>query len=254
MRAPSLLIVQTQWSSASGPSSQSRTRTRHAAPRARPLPRPGGKEMRRWDSKGGTPNTLGGFSCAPRCPASLTFRDSPALLRQESDGYPVRPGAATPTPTSHSPLLDPRSNSSAPTSRPTRRWASAPHAPAPLCPAHTPRPDMHIQDKPGVLLSKETKKWEGGDQRGRLPTYATPQKGAAIAEAVPKHNSQTRSGPGGLWGCLPDRRCTGLSARRWVGCRPCLPSLRQSGTYAAPGKGRARSSTEPRAPNDPGGE
>ena len=135
-----------------------------------------------------------------------------------------------------------------------RRWASAPHAPAPLCPAHTPSPDTHIQDKPGVLLSKETKKWEGGDQRGRLPAYATPQKGAAIAEAVPKHNSQTRSGPGGLGGCLPDRRCTGLSARRRMGCRPCLPSLRQSGTYAAPGKGRARSSTEPRAPNDPGGE
>ena len=33
-----------------------------------------------------------------------------------------------------------------------------------------------------------------------------------------------------------------------------LTSFRQSGTYAAPGKGRARSSTEPRAPNDPGGE
>ena len=74
---------------------------------------------------------------------------------------------------------------------------------------------LHIQDKPGVLLSKEKKKWEGGDQRGRLPAYATPQRGAAIAEAVPKHNSQTRSGPGGLGGSLPDRRCTGLSPRRW---------------------------------------
>ena len=37
---------------------------------------------------------MGGFSCAPRCPAFLTFRDSPALLRQESDGYPVRPVAS----------------------------------------------------------------------------------------------------------------------------------------------------------------
>ena len=73
---------------------------------------------------------------------------------------------------------------------------------------------MHIQDKPGVLLSKEKKKWEGGDQRGRLPAYATPQRGAAIAEAVPKHNSQTRSGPGGLGGSLPDRCCTGLGTRR----------------------------------------
>ena len=34
---------------------------------------------------------MGGFSNAPRCPAFLTFRDSPALVRQESDGYPVRP-------------------------------------------------------------------------------------------------------------------------------------------------------------------
>ena len=33
---------------------------------------------------------MGGFSCASRCPAFLTFRDdSPALSRQESDGYPV---------------------------------------------------------------------------------------------------------------------------------------------------------------------
>ena len=39
-----------------------------------------------------------------------------------------------------------------------------------------------------------------------------------------------------------------------LGRRPCLPSMRQSGTYTAPGRGRARSSTEPRAPNDPGDE
>ena len=57
---------------------------------------------------------MGGFSCASRCPAFLTFRDSPALVRQESDGYPVRPVASTPTPTAHSPssfpphLLQPR--------------------------------------------------------------------------------------------------------------------------------------------------
>ena len=69
-------------------------RTSHPRP---PLPRPpprlGGKEMRRWDSEGGAQTRMGGFSCAPRCPAFLTFRDSPALLRQESDGYPVRPAA-----------------------------------------------------------------------------------------------------------------------------------------------------------------
>ena len=86
--------------------------------------------------------------------------------------------------------------------------------PALFHPSLARTPDTHIQDKPGVLLSKEKKKWEGGDQRGRLPAYATPQRGAAIAEAVPKHNSQTRSGPGGLGGSLPDRRCTGLGTRR----------------------------------------
>ena len=155
---------------------------------------------------------MGGFSNASRCPASLTFRDSPALVRQESDGYPVRPAAATPTPTAHSPLLVPPSNSPDPDKPPD--VGPLPRTLPPLCPSHTPRPDMHIQDKPGVLLSKEKKKWEGGDQRGRLPAYATPQRGAAIAEAVPKHNSQTRSGPGGLGGSLPDRCCTGLSTRR----------------------------------------
>ena len=54
---------------------------------------------------------MGGFSCAPRCPAFLTFRDSPALVRQESDGYPVRPGlypdADRPFPPPRSPLGEP---------------------------------------------------------------------------------------------------------------------------------------------------
>ena len=156
---------------------------------------------------------MGGVSNAPRCPAFLTFRDSPALSRQESGGYPVRPVASTPTPTAHSPLLVPPSNSPDP-DKPLDVVGLCPARPRPFCPSHTPRPDMHIQDKPGVLLSKEKKKWEGGDQRGRLPAYATPQRGAAIAEAVPKHNSQTRSGPGGLGGSLPDRCCTGPSTGR----------------------------------------
>merc|ERR1711965_752676 len=201
--------------------------TQHPRPPPRPPPRLGGKETRRWNSPKEEPQTrMGGFSNAPRCPAFLTFRDSPALSRQESDGYtpyalPLLPQRRPPIPPSSIPprILRPR--------QAARRWASALHAPAPLRPAHTPWPDTHIQDKPGVLLSKETKKWEGGDQRGRLPAYATPQEGAAIAEAVPKHNSQTRSGPGGLGGCLPDRRRTGLSARGWMGCRPCFPSWHQ---------------------------
>ena len=41
-----MLIIQAQWSLSSGPLSQSHTRTRRTAPRARPLPRPGGKEVR----------------------------------------------------------------------------------------------------------------------------------------------------------------------------------------------------------------
>ena len=159
---------------------------------------------------------MGGFSCAPRCPAFLTFRDSPALVRQESGGYPVRPVASTPTPTAHSPPLVPPSNAPAPDK--LSDVGPLPRTLPPLCPSHTPRPDMHIQDKPGVLLSKEKKKWEGGDQRGRLPAYATPQRGAAIAEAVLKHNSKTRSGPGGLGGSLPDRRRRG-SSRRECGCK-----------------------------------
>ena len=146
--------------------------------------------------------------CASRCPAS---RDSPALSRQESDGYPVRACCSTPTPTAHSPLLVPPSNSPDPDKPPDVR--PPPRTPLPLSAPRT-HPDTHIQDKPGVLLSKEKKKWEGGDQRGRLPAYATPQRGAAIAEAVPKHNSQTRSGPGGLGGSLPDRCCTVPSPRR----------------------------------------
>ena len=102
---------------------------------------------------------MGGFSNAPRCPASLTFRDSPALLRQESDGYPVRTCCSTPTPTAHSPLLVPASNSPDP-DKPLDVMGLCPARPRPFCPSHTPRPDMHIQDKPGVLLSKEKKKWE----------------------------------------------------------------------------------------------
>ena len=134
-------------------------RTSHPRPPPpRPPPRLGGKEMRRWDSEGGAQTRMGGFSCAPRCPAFLTFRDSPALVRQESDGYPVRPVASTPTPTAHSPLLVPPSNAPDPDKPPD--VGPLPRTLPPLCPSHTPRPDMHIQDKPGVLLSKEKEKRE----------------------------------------------------------------------------------------------
>ena len=157
---------------------QSHTLTRHAPLRAHPLPRPGGKEMRRWDSEGGVRARMGGFSNAPRCPASLTFRDSPALVRQESDDYPVRPVASysiadRPFPPPRSPLefSGPR--------QAARRWASAPHAPAPPRPAHTPRPDTHIQDKPGVLLSKEKKKWK--EERIFQESYRAQSLGTGLA-------------------------------------------------------------------------
>ena len=130
-------------------------RTSHPRPPPRPPPRLGGKEMRRWDSEGGVRARMGGFSNAPRCPASLTFRDSPALLRRESDGYPVRACCSTrrrpPIPPSSFPPRILRT----PTSRPT--LGLCPARPRPFCPSLTPRPDTHIQDKPGVLLSKEKK-------------------------------------------------------------------------------------------------
>ena len=191
-------------------------RTTHPPPPPpRPPPRLGGKEMRRWNSpKEEAQTRMGGFSNAPRCPAFLTFRDSPALSRQESDGYPVRPAACysdadRPFPSPLPPLRIRRPRQAA------RRWASALHAPAPLrSPSRAHTPTRTYKTNPASCSQKKRKKWEGGDQRGRLPAYATPQRGAAIAEAVPKHNSQTRSGPGGLGGSLPDRCCTGPSTRR----------------------------------------
>ena len=79
---------------------------------------------------------MGGFSCAPRCPAFLTFRDSPALSRQESDGYPVRPASCYPDADRPSPPLRSPLEFSGPRQA-ARRWASAPHAPAPSAP-HAP--------------------------------------------------------------------------------------------------------------------
>ena len=68
--------------------------------------------------------------------------------------YALRP--ATPTPTAHPPLLVPPSNAPDPDKPPDVE--PLPRTLPPRCPSHTPRPDMHIQDKPGVLLSKEKKK------------------------------------------------------------------------------------------------
>ena len=186
------------------------------APAAPPTPAPPrwerDEEMEQPEERSET-NTYGRVKLCVTLPGVSHFPGQPRPCEAGGcDDYPVRPVASTPTPTAHSPLLVPPSNAPDPDKPPD--VGPLPRTLPPLCPSHTPRPDMHIQDKPGVLLSKEKKKWEGGDQRGRLPAYATPQRGAAIAEAVPKHNSQTRSGPGGLGGSLPDRCCTGPSTGR----------------------------------------
>ena len=91
------------------------------------------------------------------------------------DDYPVRlpllPQRRPPIPPSSFPprILRPR--------QAVRRWASAPHAPAPFCPAYTPRPDTHIQDKPGVLLSKEKKNGKEETSGGDSPPMQHPRKG-----------------------------------------------------------------------------
>ena len=95
-----------------------------------------------------------------------------------------------------------------------RRYGPLPRTPPPLLPlAHTPARHAHTRQTRRPALKRKRKK---GMRRpaGETPRLCKPQRGAAIAEAVPKHNSKTRSGPGGLGGSLPDRRCTGLGTRR----------------------------------------
>ena len=189
-------------------------RTSHPRPPPpRPPPRLGGKEMRRWDSEGGAQTRMGGFVDASRCPASLTFRDSPALVRQESDGYPVRPAACYSD--ADRPFSPPRSplECSGPRQA-ARRCGPLPCTPPPLLPlAHSQARHAHTRQTRRPALKRKEKM---GRRRpaGETPRLCKPQRGAAIAEAVPKHNSKTRSGPGGLGGSLPDRRCTGLGTRR----------------------------------------
>ena len=154
-------------------------RTSHPRPPPpRPPPRLGGKEMRRWNSpKEEAQTRMGGFNDAPRCPASLTFRDSPALVRQESDGYPVRPAASTPTPTAHSPLLVPASNSPAGPRQAARRWASAPHAPAPSAPRSHPGPTRTYKTNPASCSQKKRKNGKEETSGGDSPPMQHPREG-----------------------------------------------------------------------------
>ena len=197
-------------------------RTSHPRPPPpRPPPRLGGKEMRRWDSpKEEAQARMGGFNDAPRCPASLTFRDSPALLRQESDGYPVRPAACYPFADRPSPLPFPDPDEPMTVASALRpRALPPPEPPPPPPPPHThTHTHTHTRRRASAArrhtqLKRKRKKGMRRPAR-ETPRLCKPQRGAAIAEAVPKHNSKTRSGPGGLGGSLPDRRCTGLGTRR----------------------------------------
>ena len=102
---------------------------------------------------------MGGFSNASRCPAFLTFRDSPALVRQESDGYPVRPAGCYPD--ADRPCPPPRSllEFFGPDKPPD--VGPPPCTPLPLAAPRThPGPTRTYKDKPGVLLSKEKEKRE----------------------------------------------------------------------------------------------
>ena len=152
-------------------------RTSHPRPPPpRPPPRLGGKEMRRWDSEGGAQTRMGGFVDASRCPAFLTFRDSPALVRQESDDYPVRPVASYPI--ADRPFPPPRSplECSGPRQA-ARRWASAPHAPAPLPLTHTQARHAHTRQTRRPALKRKRKNGKEETSGGDSPPMQHPREG-----------------------------------------------------------------------------
>ena len=152
-------------------------RTSHPRPPPpRPPPRLGGKEMRRWDSEGGAQTRMGGFVDASRCPAFLTFRDSPALVRQESDGYPVRPAACYSD--ADRPFSPPRSplECSGPRQA-ARRWASATHAPAPSAPRSHPGPTRTYKTNPASCSQKKKKKGNEETSGGDSPPMQAPERG-----------------------------------------------------------------------------
>ena len=159
----------------SGPSSQSHTLTRHAAPRAHPLPRPGGKEVRRWDSEGGVRARMGGFSNASRCPAFLTFRDSPALSRRESDGYPVRACCSTRRRPPIRPSSFPPRILRTPTSRPT--LGLCPARSRPSAPHTHPGPTCTYKTNPASCSQKKRKNGKEETSGGDSPPMQHPREG-----------------------------------------------------------------------------
>jgi len=73
---------------------------------------------------------------------------------------------------------------------------------------HRGKDDRYAQDS--LLLLLAPTHHHGVDEAPQRER----ERGAAIAEAVPKHNSPTRSGPGGHGGSLPDRRRTALNTKK----------------------------------------
>ena len=118
---------------------------------------------------------MGGFSNASRCPAFLTFRGSPALVRQESDGYPVRPAASTPTPTAHSPLLVPPRMLRIPTSRPT--LGLCPARSRPSAPHTHPGPTCTYKTNPASFSQKKRKNGNEETSEGDSPPMQHPREG-----------------------------------------------------------------------------
>ena len=82
---------------------------------------------------------------------------APPLRGRKVTATPYALQPATPTPTAHSPLPFPPFEFVGPDKLPD--VGPPPRTPLPL-PAPRTHPDTHIQDKPGVLLSKEKEKRE----------------------------------------------------------------------------------------------
>ena len=118
---------------------------------------------------------MGGFSNAPRCPAFLTFRDSPALVRQESDGYPVRPAACysdadrpsrLPFPNPDEPMIKPL---------PARPEPLPPLPPPPHTHTRTHRRRASAAQR--HTCSKEKKKGNEETSGGDSPPMQAPERG-----------------------------------------------------------------------------
>ena len=119
---------------------------------------------------------MGGFSCAPRCPAFLTFRDSPALVRQESDGYPVRPAACYPD--ADRPFPPPRSPLEFVDPDKPPDVGPPPRTPLPLSAPRThPGPTRTYKTNPAFCSQKKRKNGKEETSGGDSPPMQHPREG-----------------------------------------------------------------------------